>query len=798
MRRKLTVQTAAQWLPSIGGFVRCAAFAALMLCGVLVQTEHANAQWLKKGYSELKRPLIDGTPFDLLVLNKNGEEAILKIKPLGDAMPKFPLETRGQLIFELFAGLDEKLEVPYNSIERIETYNDLLVSEAEGWIDSKQYAKAFRNLLYVYDNGGKSDRQLVDTLTRCMFLDATQNFKAGEFELSLTMFEDIYARDPNLSLPDFKNTKLIEIILQCYNGIIQKKFDAEEYLTVRNNVASVVKKYPDDAVSLKQFWEKAFLARSNELLEKSKRLAVDGKGREAHLAARQADQMVPDRPEVMAHQEKLLQQYPLIIVGVSESMSDANPSRIENWGARRVGRLTKRMMVEMTGLSDEGGKYTFLNGTMERIDDAGMQYTLELNGTTSRFAVPPIDSYEVSMRLLELGRPDSPIYNQAWAKVIDRVYVEDEKRITFKLRTPVVRPEALLQVPYHDDGVQNGAYVLAGETEGISTFELNPLYEPVEGRQHPVIIEQKYGAASSAVDDLERGNIDVVDRVSTADVARLKENPDIVVRSYILPSVHFLVPKIRHDELKDNLFFRSGLSHTINRRQIVDEVMSGGTVVSGSEPLSGPFPIGSDTNDQISYGSDMRAKPLAFNTELGMVLIQLSLQADPPRRPEPLPPPTLVLAHPRSSSARNAASAIARAWSQAGVPTSTRELKDGMTLPPDDEWDFLYMEIVVEEPLADASKMIGVHGFAKIVSAPVEQTLRLLDYARSWQAACSALRRLHRQIRVDLSVIPLWQITENYAYRNTIRNVGRDLIHLYQNVDRWKIDLRAEEEEENE
>ena len=117
-------------------------------------------------------------------------------------------------------------------------------------------------------------------------------------------------------------------------------------------------------------------------------------------------------------------------------------------------------------------------------------------------------------------------------------------------------------------------------------------------------------------------------------------------------------------------------------------------------------------------------------------------------------------------------------------------------MPDDEEWDFLYLETMMEEPLTDASRIFGPEGFAKNVSAPIEQTLRNLSYSRTWQSACSDLRRLHRQMAVDLSIIPLWQVKEHYAYRTTVREIGRDLIHLYQNVDRWRIDLTAEEEQQ--
>jgi hypothetical protein len=287
----------------------------------------------------------------------------------------------------------------------------------------------------------------------------------------------------------------------------------------------------------------------------------------------------------------------------------------------------------------------------------------------------------------------------------------------------------------------------------------------------------------------------VVDRVPISDIARCKSAKGVEVRPYILPTVHMLIPKIR-GELADDPNFRNGLSHAIDREMLVRDVICGGQEINGCEPVSGPFPIGTEENDQIAYGYDMRVRPMAFSSMLGGVMVQLALRAQPPVRPEPIPAPTLVLAHPDSSSATNAAEAIARMWSDIGVKTVTRELNNGESFPPDDDWDFLYAEVTVEEPMSDAAKIIGSRGLAKSVSAPVEQTLRILSYSESWQSACSALRRLHRQVAVDLSVIPLWQVKEHYAFRTTVREIGRDLIHLYQHVDRWKIDLTAEEEEQ--
>ncbi len=755
------------------------------------------SQWIEK--ADLKGPYVDSEPFDLIFLNQSGEDAILKIKPLEGALPSTPLPERGQLVFEFFSGEDERFEVPYSSIEKIQTFNELLVDEADQWIVEKEYAKAFRNLFHVYNRGGKDDPKMVASMMSCLFLDGKENFESGEFELALSIFEDIYEKDPSFQVPGIPQP-LVDIVMACHNGMIKKRFDNEDYVGVRKQLGAVIEKYGPTADRLNQEWTTSFLKRSNELLEQARIFAAEGKGREAHLAAKQSDQMFPDRPEVLELQGQLLLQFPLIVVGVSQKAADADPNRIENWASRRVGRLTQRTIIENTGLTDEGGKFEFLNGTIFPADDVGLKYVMELNDQPPGFAIPPLTAFQLSMRLTSFADARSPNYKVAWAKILDAVEIEDENRVSFTLRTPFVRPEALLKLPYSDPDEngqpdQNGFYVLMAEDNDIKTFELNPRYPRIVDRQHPVIVEQVFSSASKAVDQLIAGNIDVIDRAPIADLERLKSAEGVKVRAYILPTVHMLVPKIR-GELNHDPNFRNGLSHAIDRRMLVNDVICDGTPVNGCDEISGPFPIGTEENDQIAYAYDLKVRPLAFNSQMGMVMVNLALRAQPPVRPDPIPSPLLVIAHPDSSLAANASAAIARMWSEIGVETTTRELKPGESVPQDQQWDFLYLEVTMEEPLVDAAAIVGSGGIANDVSAPIEQTLRNLSYAQSWQSACADLRRLHRQTAIDLSVIPLWQVKEHFAYRNTVREIGRDLIHLYQNVDRWKIDLTAEEEQQ--
>jgi tetratricopeptide (TPR) repeat protein len=770
----------------------------LMIC--LLST--AEAQIINR--EDIEKPLLEGERFDLVQLDNSNKGALIQIVAQNDVPQPFP--EQGDLVFEFLHDSEGVLQVPYAKIANYERFNDLVVDEAIEFLDSKEYGKAFRNLLYVYDRGGKKDRQLVETLRTCLFQDAKKRFENEEFELALSIFEDLYQDKPNFRVPGIRRS-LVDIIMACYDGILQQKFVAGRYKAIRETVKGLKVRYGNAAKDLTQGWDERFDQKAIKLLAEAKELANAGQGREAHIKAKQAERTSPGRPDTEEVQETLMNQFPLIVIGVSQSSDDPAPNQIDDWAARRIGRLIQRNLVEITGLSDEGARYEFLNGAINRIDDVGLVYAIDIDPTQEKLGVPKISAIQLANRLLSNANPNSAMFDPTWRRILKTVELVSDTRVIITLQRPFVRPEALMRVAYPprpqtgdaqetedaeqtEDATaeQTGVYSLTNRESAFSTFELNPRYQPVEGQQHPVIIEQLFRTDSDAVDALLRGEIDVVDRISPADVARLKESENIQVRSYVVPTVHFLIPKIRGD-LADSFRFRSALSAAIPRDSIVVDVIGGGRKLDGCDAITGPFPLGGDDNDQISYGYDLRVKPLQFSEKLSMVLTKLAISK--PGAPEDPKPPSIVMAHPASSTAAQCAQAIARAWNAAGIRTTLRALSPGQTTPPDNQWDILYAETFIEEPLIDAVRLFGDDGLANDITAPVQQSLRNVVTSQTWQGACLALRNIHRQVSVDLSVIPLFQVKEHFAFRDNVYNIGRNLIHLYQNVDRWTIETIA-------
>lgn len=762
---------------------------------LLFLTNGVQSQIIKR--EDIEKPLLDNEPFDLLQLNKSNDNALVQVIPLRD-LPQ-PIPEEGDLVFEFYRDSESLLQVPFSSIEKYESFNDLVIAEANEFLAKDNFTKAFRNLLYVYDRGGKSDRRLFETLRTVLFKDAKQRFENQDYELALSIFEDLYQDKPNFRVPGI-DRELVEIIMACYEGILKQKFEAGRYDAIRETVKQLVVRYGNAAVELTEDWNNRFDQEADSVLDEAKQLANAGQGREAHVKVKQAERISPGRKQTEIVQQQLMNRFPLIVVGVSSTTDRPNPNKIDDWAARRIGRLTQRNLVEMIGLSDEGARYEFLNGTITRIDDVGLVYSIDLDPMMDKIGVPKLAAIDMANRLLANANPSSESFDPTWQRILKTVELASSTQILVTLQRPFVRPEALMQVGYPDSNLrqrnnenkkpsdQNGVYVMTDDEKQFKTFALNPMYDPVPGRQHPVIIEQLFRTDSDAVDSLLLGEVDVVDRIPPADVAKLKAVENIQVRPYVVPTVHFLIPKIRGD-LEGNYRFRNALSTAIPRDSIVIDVIGGGKKLDGCDPITGPFPLGGDNNDQISYGYDLRVKPLQFSEKLSMVLVKLANQK-PKDGSEPKPP-SIVMAHPSGTTARSCAQAIARAWNAAEIKTTLRALPPGVSYPPDNQWDVLYSETFIEEPLIDAVRLFGENGLASDVTAPVEQSLRNVVTSQTWQGACLALRNIHRQISVDLSVIPLYQVKEHYAFGDNVSNTGRDLVHLYQNVDRWMIETIA-------
>ncbi len=740
--------------------------------------------------------LVEREPFDRLYLDEFNKFATLDIVPLLNP-PSRPLPREGGLIFDLPEDSLNQYIVPWANVINYKTYNELLLEHADEMVAKNEFARAFRSLMRVYDREGGRNSAIVSRIRSVMLMDAKAAYDRADYDIALSIFEEVYRQDPGFRIPG-ENLRSIDLILDCHERAIKQRIEQGLYDGARASLVSLADRYGPPARGLiSRIREMLTTLYDNEIAQAAAAFETQ-QPRAARLAALKAREILPERPEAVEWLNRILEEFPLVFVGVSQPALRPDPNRLEDWASRRVGRLTQRRIVELTGLSEEGGKYEFLNGRLYPLDNIGMSYRFEIDPEKRAFAVPGITANQLAYRLLRHAdpNPENPHYREAWAKILGTVAIVDERRVDIRLKIPFVKPEALLHFPYTDQLTEeetwDGPYTMVSGDDHTNVFRVNTRYAGDPGGQYPEIVEFLFDSPSAAVDALIRGEIDLVDRITPIDLPRLRRNANIEVRSYMVPTVHMLCINQRN-EFSQTLVFRSGLYRGINRELILQNMLMGGRTENGCDVIDGPFPIGMAGNDQISYAYDMRVMPIPYSDVIARVMVAACVEMlrnkliESGVKDPVVEVPELVLAYPAGEVATVACTAIAAQWAAIGVKTKLRPLPPGVTIPEDDDYDLLYTEMMMNEPLVEASFLFGPQGLVRKISAPSEQTMRAVSFSRSWRDASLNLRQMHRQLLNDVSVIPLYQMREFYAYRNHVGDTGRDLIYLYQHVDKWRM-----------
>jgi len=158
--------------------------------------------------------------------------------------------------------------------------------------------------------------------------------------------------------------------------------------------------------------------------------------------------------------------------------------------------------------------------------------------------------------------------------------------------------------------------------------------------------------------------------------------------------------------------------------------------------------------------------------------------------------PLLVLAYPADAIARLAAGAIKKQLALLGIPVDLRELPAGAPAGLDDKIDLLYAELAMWEPVVDARRLLDRDGLAGSCSPYVSLALKQLDEAADWPAVGLKLRAIHQLAHSEVAVVPLWQLTDFYAYRQRLSGIGPRPLTLYQHVEFWKAQFQDPPEEE--
>jgi ABC-type transport system substrate-binding protein len=264
----------------------------------------------------------------------------------------------------------------------------------------------------------------------------------------------------------------------------------------------------------------------------------------------------------------------------------------------------------------------------------------------------------------------------------------------------------------------------------------------------------------------------------------------MVIGTYTFPSLHVLLPNTENPFLA-NRTFRRALVYGVNREVILHKGLLGEEEVEGCKVVSAAIPAGVSRGDPSAYAYDDRIQPLPYDPVMAAILISLANQqlgAAADQKQEPAPElGEFVLAHPAGEQANFVCKQIQTQLDVIGITCKLRAMEPGRIMPADGQYDLLYMELTVREPLVDLGRVFGPSGVAASKEPFVALTLRRLDRAETWKDARERLYELHRLLYEDVTVVPLWQMVDHFAYHNGLRGVRDQPIFLYQDVEKWRV-----------
>ena len=785
MTRMIPSMTERRRLPAV-------MMACLFLCS-LATTVHAELL----SFAESGKPedpgleLLQEEAHDIIYFTEKAGGGWAKVQLLDFPGRKPPSSPDGTLRISVLGYEDIEFVVKWKEIERIDLWEERLEKETDERIAKGDFVGAYP-FLSVLIRDFPNRNGLRALRTGFLWQDAIARAKRGELGSTLAMLEELrnYA-------PEFQRSNVIKAMSGIADRYMASLLTDQKLDLAQQLMARLEKDYQNDRLPAVKKWRAKFREMATAKQKEATVAMNEERYREARQLARESIYLDPTLEGGEQLFREIHRRYPMVNVGVLQSATELEPTRIDNWAARRAGRLIYRTLFEIQGAGPEGGEYDFIFGEAEMSPDR-LGFDLLIDPAKLNPPLNRIRGFYLADVIGDRARPTKPSYFSPWASAVKSIALDGPQQVSFKLNRPHVLPTCLLQVPVDGSwfggkpGSPTGDYVREKIKDDAKLIRYTLAGEPKTPDQPREIVERRLASGSEGVSSLLQGEVDVLDQLFPADAVRLSKSKKIRVVNYPLPTVHMLVPCSDHPYLAERTF-RRALVYGTNREDILAGELLEGLESEGCRVLSGPFPAGIELNDPLGYAYDQDLLPRNYEPPLAKLLIALNesqMKALAARNKEKVPELTPIrLAHPADNLSRVACEAISSQWELLGLKVELVELPVGQTFPGDDEdiADLVYVSAAVWEPVIDARRVLGPEGLAKSSDQLVGLGLRRIEEARNWREVRDGLVGLHFIAHHELPILPLWQMVDSYAYRRELIGVGRDIVSLYQNAEKWRL-----------
>ena len=491
--------------------------------------------------------LFELQPYDQITLK---DKSVIKVTPVelpGGRNPE-SLKPGDTLVVRLTDRPTEEYQLLWRKVVEFKRFNRLILDEAERQVVAGKLGEAFAYFDYLERNH-PAMVGLKSATEKYLYADAKDCQRRTKYEEALAVLDELYRRNPDFAGLDRGWGAATDKVIA---GLLANN----DFLSTRQRLYNLQSRFPEEPLGLK--WQRELESQSAELIAEAQTEVAAGRLDVARQKVFAALERWPRDEAARKMALDLFAQAPALAVGVTQTLPTIAQNPLTDWASRRASRLISRSLMELSGYDAEGGVYQCPLGQFS-VGELGLELNIRLSPEQKYSDGGAFTGYELSQHLIH-GVDKQP--DAILAQLLDRVAVRKVYNVDIALRRPHMRPEALLSQPIAvpsrdgDPGpiVSMAPFRIAEQNPSLVKYLANDAQRTESDTGPSEIFEQTYPTVSAALSALARGEVLVVDRLNPWEVASTRGIEGVVVDSYAVPTVHVLVPNLKHPLLARRVF----------------------------------------------------------------------------------------------------------------------------------------------------------------------------------------------------------------------------------------------------
>ncbi|MEZ6128546.1 MAG: ABC transporter substrate-binding protein [Planctomycetaceae bacterium] len=787
-------------------------------------------------------------PFDWVVLNNGSVLVTEALYPRPDTLAKMAEEraqlqaARGgsseeiskrntrktELRFLKIVLLDDPTEdytLTVSEVERVISFEELMLRRADLLMEEGEIAKAY-DLLLLVDRNVPGWAPTAPRFDQLLLRESQLKFKENDHYAALALLDELTARNP-------ENQELPRQLGSIVDGLVKTSLESEDYARARYFIGRLTKHFPKHPVATG--WQDRMRHRMNELMDQAAQLASSGKHAEAANIAVQADAVWNITGNQRAAYSGFVSRYQRLRVPVRDFSGGQVVSPVPLEADLRHEELTTVKLFEPYA-ADE---LTYFQSSFFDLwdpQDLGREVVFSIRQTRPYWQSQPIlTANQIADALSDQLNSDLPSFNPRLASFIKAFAVRSPTELHVSFTRVPLNLEALFRFPVkgipedstasvHDASREllSRRFALVEETEDRRVFRrTDPEPDGLIPTQYHVaeVVEQKYPDRHADLQAYTRGEVDILPHLRPWEIDIIRQTEQSFVQQYALPQTHVLVFNPLSTAV-ENPQIRRALSFGVDRESLLKKVILRDPDMKYGRPAKAPWHSESYANSPLvtvpkydmylayllrlaaleklkiplkqQFVAEAKAKALAAKEDWDEQLFRLDKAQEIAASAAHITLPVLRMVVDSDEVAVLAADQMVTRWKALGfeiemIPAD----RAGQTLT-DDEWDFMYRSIRMQEPLLDLwSLMLTDDQFdvTRLANYPdwMRQELINLDYATSFLNAQQRLFTIHRHIAAQAFIVPLWELDDFIAFKRNVSGFQGRPLSVYHDVERWQV-----------